>query len=306
MTTRMTFSHLSVLLLTATLFGSSFFLIKISVGTIPPVTLAAGRTLLAALGLFAVLRLSGQSFPVFGRAWLPIIVLGVLTAAFPYVAIAWGQLHIASSLGGILFATIPVFSVLIAPMFLAEERLTFARIAGALVGLAGVVIAIGTDALIDLGRQALGATVTIGAALSYATGTIYARLQSHYSPLVLAAGQLLIASVLLIPISLVLEAPWSLAPTNAALLSLSVVALLNTAAPALLMFWLVRHAGASNASLLAFFMPVAAILLGVVALNEPLTWSIIIGFGLILVGAAIVTGALSFRRSVLGRESVVR
>ena len=296
MTPRMTLSHWGVLLLTAALFGSSFFFIKISVGSIPPLTLAAGRAVLAAFAMLAVMRLSGARFPALGRAWAPMVVLGLLTAAIPYAAIAWGQLHIDSSLGGILFATIPVFSVLIAPAFLAEERLTASRLIGALIGLMGVAFAIGLDALSNLGVQVVGAAATIAAALSYASGTIYARLKSHLSPLVLAAGQLVMASLVLIPLSLVTEAPWTLAPTDSALLSLIVIALLNTAAPVLLMFWLVRNAGASNASLLAFFMPVAAILLGTSVLGEPLGWMTFVGFALILVGAGVVTGLLRIQR----------
>ncbi len=302
MTPRMTLAHWSVLLLTAALFGSSFFFIKISVASIPPLTLAAGRALLAALALALVVRVAGHRFPAFGRGWWPILVLGVLTAAIPYFAIAWGQTRIDSSLGGILFATIPVFSVLIAPLFLAEERLTTGRLAGAAVGLFGVVLAIGPDALVDLGDQLSGAAATIAAAFSYAAGTIYARLQRQLSPLVLTSGQLLTASALLVPVSLAAEAPWALAPPSPALLSLAVVALLNTAAPVLLMFWLVRRAGASNTSLLAFFMPVAAILLGVVFLGEPLEWTAMLGFAVILLGAGIVSGVFRPRGAKLRGE----
>lgn len=292
MTPRMTLAHWGVLVLTAALFGSSFFFIKISVDSIPPLTLAAGRATLAALALVCVLRAAGARLPALGREWLPILVLGLLTAAFPYAAIAWGQRHIDSSLGGILFATIPVFSVLIAPLFLKEERFTAGRVAGAAIGLTGVAMAIGLDALMHLEGHLMGAAATLAAALSYASGTIYARLQSHLSPLVLATGQLVIGSLVLVPLSLTMDAPWTLAPSQTALISLGVVALVNTAAPVLLVFWLVRNAGASNTALLAFFMPVAAILLGTLVLGEPLSWGAFGGFALILVGAGLVTGTL--------------
>lgn len=292
----MTTKQWAALLLTASLFGSSFFFIKLAVGSIPPLTIAAGRAVLAAVVVYGFMRIAGQRFPKLGGAWVPLIVLGVLTAVIPYAAIAWGQAHIDSSLGGILFATIPVFSVLIAPLVLRDESFTVERLLGAALGFGGVVIIVGPTALGGLGTHAAGAAVTVLAAFSYAAGGIYARRYPDLSPVVMAAGQLVTASVLLVPLSLMADAPWTLNPTEIAIGSLLVVALFSTAVPVLLLFWLVRNAGATNASLLAFFMPVAAILLGVGFLGERLSWTAIAGFSLIIFGAAIVTGNLALRK----------
>ncbi|WP_298986182.1 EamA family transporter [uncultured Roseibium sp.] len=288
----------AVLLLTAALFGSSFLFIKLAVESIPPVTLAAGRAALAALAVHLFMRLSGERLPSPGKSWQPIIVLGVLTAIIPYIAIAYGQTHIASSLGGILFATIPVFSVLIAPVFLQEEQLTSSRLFGVAIGFAGVVLAIGPDAFSHLDTQLVGAGVTVLAALSYATGNIYARATGQLKPVVLASGQLIVAAIVLVPLSMIVDFPWTLSPGPSQLVNLIVVALFNTAAPVMLMFWLIRNAGASNASLLAFFMPVASVLLGVFVLSESLSWTTGIGFALIVLGAVLVTGNLRLRRPV--------
>ena len=296
MTRSMSLPLWGVLILTATLFGSSFLFIKISVASIPPFTLAAGRAALAAIAVVLFLYLNGGRLPKPGRVWVPIIVLGLLTAVIPYVAIAVGQVHIDSSLGGILFATIPVFSVLIAPLVLKEEQLTPSRIFGVLTGFTGVILAIGPSAFSDLGTQVLGAGVTVAAALSYASGTIFARTLSGTSPVVLAAGQLLVAALVLTPVSLLVDAPWTLSPTLGPMTSLVAVALLNTAIPVLLMFWLVGKAGASNTSLLAFFMPVASVTLGVLVLGEGLGWFAILGFGFIIFGAGLVTGTFGFPR----------
>ncbi len=285
----------AVLLLTAGLFGSSFFFIKLTVDTIPPLTVAAGRASLAAVVVYFFMRMLGQRFPRLGRDWIAIAVLGFLTAVVPYVAIAWGQQHIDSSLGGILFATIPIFSVLVAPVFLAEESLTTMRLLGALIGLAGVALIIGPEALSGIDTQIFGAAITLVAALSYATGNIYARSQAQLSPVVMAAGQFLIATMVLIPLSILIDAPFTLNYAQTAVVSLVAVALFCTAIPSLLLFWLVRHAGATNASLLAFFMPVAAVMLGVGMLGEALTWLTLAGFGLIIFAAAIVTGRFAAR-----------
>lgn len=296
MTSGISTRHWAVLLLTSSLFGSSFFFVKLAVDSIPPLTLAAGRAGLAAIAVYAFMRLSGQHFPKLGRDWGPLIVLGILTAVIPYVAVAWGQVYIDSSLGGILFATIPVFSVLMAPLMLEDEAFTVERLLGASVGFGGVVLIVGPTVLGGLGAQALGAIVTIVAAFSYATGGIYARRHPKLSPVVMAAGQLVVGTAIMIPLSLAVDAPWALAPSGTAIAGLVAVALIGTAVPALLLFWLIRNAGATNASLLAFFMPVAAVLLGVSVLGERLDWAAIAGLGFIILGAAIVTGNIALRR----------
>lgn len=297
MTQKMTLPLWGALILTASLFGSSFLFTKISVAGIPPLTLAAGRAALAAVVVFAFLRLSGGRLPPPGQDWIPIVLVGLLTAAIPYAAVAWGQLHIDSSLGGILFATIPVFSVLVAPLVLPEEHLNPGRIIGVVIGFGGVVLAIGPGALAGLGAQVLGAAITILAALSYAAGNIYARTQGGINPVVLASGQLIVATAVLVPASLLFDAPWTLSPDAVQYASLAVMALFSTAMPVLLMFWLIRTAGASNTSLLAFFIPVAAVLLGVAGLGEQLDWFAVAGFGLIILGAALVTGNIRLGRS---------
>lgn len=302
MTRSMSPTPWGALLLTAALFGSSFLFIKVSVAGIPPFTFATGRAILAAVAVVAFLHLSGGRLPKPGKVWLPMIVLALLTAVIPYVAIAFGQLHIDSSLGGILFATIPVFSVLLAPLVLAEEHLTPTRVFGVLIGFAGVILAIGPGAFSTLGTQVLGAGVTVFAALSYAIGTLFARTLSSTSPVVLAAGQLVVASFALIPLSLLIDTPWSLSPEPAHLVGLVVVALFNTAIPVLLMFWLIGKAGASNTSLLAFFMPVASVLLGVLVLGESLGWFAILGFGFIISGAGLVTGTFRIPRRTDARH----
>ncbi len=286
----------AVLLLTAALFGSSFFFIKLAVGSIPPLTIAAGRALIAAVVVYGFLRSMGLRFPGTISGWTPLLILGVLTAAIPYAAIAWGQAHIDSSLGGILFATIPVFSVLIGPLLLDDETFTLQRLTGVAIGFAGVVVIIGPTVLAGLGTQVVGAAVTVLAALSYAAGGIYARRQPQLSPVLMAAGQLVTASLLLIPMALFADRIWLLEPSDIAVGSLLVVALFSTAVPVLLLFWLVRNAGATNASLLAFFMPVAAVLLGVGVLGEQLSLTAVAGFGLIILGAAIVTGNVTLRK----------
>ncbi len=150
------------------------------------------------------------------------------------------------------------------------------------------------EALAGVGGQVAGALATLGAAFSYAMGGIYARTQAGLSPVVMAVGQLVTGSIILIALALALDAPWTLAPPVEAIGAVAAVAVVSTAVPALLLFWLIRRAGATNGSLLAFFMPVVAVALGAVVLGERLPWQAFAGLGLILLGAAAVNGRIPF------------
>ena len=284
----MTLRQWGMILLTAALFGSSFFFIKLAVADLPPMTIAAGRALIAALVVASVARALGAKLPRPGRGWRPLIVVGILTAALPYALIAAGQARIDSSLGGILFATIPLFSLFLSRAFLPDAPLSAGRIAGALIGLAGVALAIGPGALAGLTSQLAGVGMTLAAAASYAAGAVYTRSLARASPLVLAAGQLLVAAPLLAGAALLSERPWALAPATPALGALLAVGLVSTALPTLLFFRLVREVGPARASILTLFMPVFALLLGTLVLGERPGPAMFAGLVLILAGAALI------------------
>jgi len=196
-----------------------------------------------------------------------------------------------------------VFSVLLAPAFIRDETLTPGRLFGAVVGLAGVVTVVGPEALAGLDAQLLGAIVTLLAALSYALGGIYARRRGDLAPGAMAAGQLIVAALILVPLSLVVDAPWTLTPSASALSALAAAAILCTAAPIVLLFWLIRQVGASNGSLVAFFIPVVAVSLGTALMAEALPWPVFAGLGMILFGAAVISGRVRLSRPArsLGR-----
>lgn len=296
MSQTMTARHWLALISTAFLFGSSFFFIKLAVEDIPPLTLAAVRAGIAAGVVLAFVLVRGEALPRIGRGWIPLVVLGLLTASIPFAAIAFGQQTIDSSLGGILFATIPVFSVLMAPMALDEEHYDINRLLGAAIGFGGVVVIVGLESGLLFSGQALGAFLTLAGALSYALGGIYARRQTAISPTIMASGQLIVATIVLGAASLALESPTAIRADGMAAAAVLGVALFSTALPTLMLFWLVRTVGATNTSLLAFFMPVSAILLGVILLGETVGWREATGLILIVAGVSLVTGRPGLRR----------
>ncbi len=203
----MTGKHWLVLLLTAAMFGSSFLFIKIAVADVPPLSIAAARVGIAAPLVWVFLRLTGGALPRLGAGWAPFVLVGCLAGVIPFTAIAWGQLHIDSGLAGILFGTIPVFSVLFAPLIARDETVTSARLFGALVGVGGVAVVIGPQAFAGLEGKLLGAGVTLLAALSYALGATYTRRRQDIPPVTMAAGQLIVAAAILVPLSALVDAP---------------------------------------------------------------------------------------------------
>jgi drug/metabolite transporter (DMT)-like permease len=280
----------SMVLAVGALFGSSFLFINVAVDTVPPLTLAAARTLLAAPVIWLFLRLNGIRLPRPGRAWIPLLIIGLLTGAIPFATVAVGQRHIDSGLAGILFGAIPVFAIIVSHFLIPDERLTADKALGALIGLGGVILVIGPEALAGLGDQLLGQAATLVAALSYTLGAAYGRLQSAVPPPLQAAGQTIGGAIILVPIALIFDAPWTLAPGPLALGALVAMGIVSTALPSLLFFRLIGTVGATNTSLATFFIPVTAVALGALVLGEQLPPLSFAGLGLILLGAAIVTG----------------
>lgn len=292
MSTRMNAGQWGMVVAVGALFGSSFLFVNVAVAELPPLTLAAARALLAAPVIWLALRLGGVRLPRPGRGWIPLLIIGALTGAIPFSAIALGQRHIDSGLAGILFGAIPMFTILGSHVLLADERLSVDKVLGALIGLGGVVLVIGPEALQGLGEQVFGQAITLVAALSYALGGIYGRMRTDVPPLLQAAGQTMGGALILVPIALVVDAPWTLAPAPLALGALVALGVVSTALPSLLFFRLIGTVGATNTSLATFFIPVTAVALGALVLAERLPPLAFAGLALILLGAAVINGRL--------------
>ncbi len=274
-----------LLVLTSVIFGSSFFLNKIAVGGFPPLTVALGRSMLALPISWSVLRLSGGRLPPPGREWYILILLGLTGVALPFTALAWGQMYIESGLAAIIFASIPVFTVAFAPFLIPEEPFTSARALGVALGMGGVVLVIGPSALHGASDQLFGELITMVPPICYAFNGILVRRQRRTSPVLLNTGQFLFGTIFLLPLSLLVDRPWRLSPSVEAVEALAAIGALGTAVPTLLIFWLIGRMGATTSSLSAFFVPVFAVFLGAVLLNEWLPWQAYAGLGLVLGGA---------------------
>jgi len=288
----------SLLLALSLLWGGSFFFVGVAVKALPPFTIVLLRVAIAAVALHLVLRLTRTTMSWGGKTWLAFFGMGLLNNAIPFSLIVWGQTHIASGLASILNATTPLFTVLIAHGLTTDERLSKGRIAGVLIGFAGVIVLIGPQALAGLGQDVMAQLAILGAAISYGFAAIFGRRFKRMGvpPLATAAGQVTASSLLLLPVALAVDRPWILAwpdlPVWAAILGL---ALLSTALAYVVFFRILASAGAVNLSLVTFLIPVSAILLGVAILGERLATTDFLGLALVGLGLAAIDGRLALR-----------
>jgi drug/metabolite transporter (DMT)-like permease len=273
------------------LWGGSFFFGKVAVLELPPLTVAFGRVAIAAAILIALARITGVALPATLAAWRPFAIMGLLNNAIPFVLILWGQTHIPSGLAAILNATTPLFTVLVAHAATRDERLTPSRLVGVTIGLGGVAVMIGPDLLRDLGSNVAAQGACLLAAISYAFAGIYGRRFRGEPALRVAAGQLVMSSLMLAPLALVLDRPWTLTPPSAAAwAALMGTAILSTALGYLIYFRVLARAGATNVLLVTFLIPVSAILLGTLILGEQLAVQHIAGMAAIALGLAAIDG----------------
>jgi drug/metabolite transporter (DMT)-like permease len=287
----MTASDWLLLILLSVLWGASFFFVELAVDDIPPFTLALARCAVAAVFLLVYVRINGFALPQDAATWRSLAVLAALNTLFPFTLIFWGQTHITSSLASILNATAPLFSIVIAHLATSDERMTVPRAFGVVIGFVGTVMMIGVDALRDVGVHVLAQLAIVAAAFCYACSGVYGRRFKAYPPSVVSASIMMIGSAMLLPLSLAVDRPWMLPmPSGVALASMVGLGLISTGLAFLIYFRVLARAGAVNFQLVAFLIPVSAILLGVGVLGERLETRHIVGMAAIAVGLAIIDG----------------
>lgn len=285
------------LLSLAILWGGSFFFAKVAVGELPPLTVVFGRVALAALALNLVVVVSGHGLFRTGSPWRTFFTMGLLNNLLPFALIFWAQTHIASGLASILNATTPLFTALVAHFATNDEQLSGRKISAVLIGFAGVAVLLGPG-LDAISRSDLWSELAcLGAALSYAVAGIYGRRfgRRRVGPIDAAAGQLTASAILILPVMLLVDRPWTLTatPSTAACAALVALALLSTAVAYVLYFRILAVAGATNLLLVTLLIPVAAILLGAGFLGEHLEPRHFAGMGLIGAGLAVIDGRLA-------------
>ena len=285
-----------LLLVLALLWGSSFFFYKVLVAALPPITVVLGRLGIAALAMNLWLWAQGQRMPLEVRLWLRFLLLGFLNCSFPFVLIAWGETRIASGMASILSATTPIFMMAVAHWATEDEKLSPGKALGIVFGLMGVVVLVGPTAF--QGASAVwGQLAVIASSFLYGLGGVYSRRFKDMSPLQAATGQMTGATLLLIPLSLLIDRPWNLAMPHldvwAAWLA---IALVNTALAYVVYYRMVANVGVTYISLVTFLIPIIALFLGSMFLDESVSWRALAGMAIIALGLA-ATDERLFRRA---------
>ena len=289
----------AILLFLSILWGGSFFFIEIALGSVRPFTLVLIRVVLAAAMLWLFLLVKRERLSLPPGALVAFLVLALLNNVIPFILFAWAQETISGGLASILNATTPIWGVIVAHLATADEKATPAKIAGVLLGFAGVALMIGLDFLGEIGGDALAQAECLVATLCYALAGVYARRfrSMGVPPVAVSTGQLTAAALVMLPLVLIFEPPWlATAPTPAAWAALAALALFCTSFAYILYFRLLASAGATNSLLVTFLIPITAILLGALILDERLEPRHFAGMALIGLGLAAIDGRLLSRR----------
>jgi drug/metabolite transporter (DMT)-like permease len=280
------------------LWGSAFLLIEIGLRTIAPMTLVFLRMGIAAPFMLLGLYMLQERLPTDRASWQQLIILGALNAAFPFILFFWGQQYLDSGYASILNATTPLWGVVVAHFLTDDEKATPARIAGVLLGLTGIIVMVGPEAMAGLTQSLLAQIACLVSTLFYGCAAIYGRKlgKSGMTPMVVATGQVITAALIMLPVMLWFDRPWQRPlPSTESLLAATGLAIPATAIAYFFYFKTIDRAGATNAMLVAFIMPVIAVMLGIAFLGEVLTGGQIVGALLIAAGLVAIDGRLLAR-----------
>jgi drug/metabolite transporter (DMT)-like permease len=280
---------LLLLLLLATLWAASYTFIRIGVQTIPPLTLIAARTVIAAALLLAFMRWRAIAVPRDRATWRQFAVQALLNSVVPYTLLAWAQQEVEAGLAAILNSCAPLFAFLANWAITRQEAVTARKLLGVVTGLAGTALVLGTAALHGLGDRLLPQLAIVLATVCYAGAAIYGRNFRGLHPAAPAAGSLVCGAAILLPVAIVVDRPWTVTPSGASLVALLGLAVFSTAMALVVYFRLVATLGAVATTAQAYLRVPIAVAIGMVFLGETLTPSAWIGLLCVVFGVAAMT-----------------
>jgi drug/metabolite transporter (DMT)-like permease len=287
-----------VFVLLGLMWGSSYFFIKIGVEAgLPPLTLVASRLFFGFLVLITVVRLAREPLPRSARQYGHLVVMSVVNIVLPFFLITWGEQSIDSALAAILNATVPLFVIVIAPLFLPDEHVTLNRVVGLAVGFVGVLVLFVPNLGALGGTGLLGWFALLGSSISYAVGNVYAKRNvKGLRPMIPALFQVTFAMLISGALALLIEQPIGRVPvTLEALVAVVWLGIVGSGFAYLAYFRLLSDWGATRTSLVAYLLPVFGIALGTL-IGEEITLNRILGTLLIIAGVALVNSSRGTRR----------
>jgi drug/metabolite transporter (DMT)-like permease len=279
------------------MWGSSYLFIKIGVEAgLPPFTLITLRLGIGFMLLATVVLIAREAMPRSAKTYGHLIVMGAVNIAIPFSLITWAELTVDSALAAILNAAVPLFVIVIAAIFLRDERITLNRLAGLAVGFVGVAILVGFDPADVASADLAGELALIGSTISYAVGAVYSRRNIHgLRPMIPALFQVAFALVMVTVLAFVFERPLEVPMTPNAIFAVIWLGVLGSGVAYLVFFRILGRWGATRTSMVAYLLPVYGIALGALVLNEPIDIRLLIGTALVIGGVALVNSRYGAR-----------
>ncbi|AJG22088.1 DMT family transporter [Cupriavidus basilensis] len=280
---------MALLLALSTLWGASYTCIRLGVATIPPVTLIAARTWIAAALLMAWMAARGIQIPRGAAVWRRFAVQAMLNSVVPFTLIAWAEQSVPAGLATILNSASPVIAVLGTWLVTRHERITARKLFGVVTGLAGICLIVGTSVLGGLGLQLLAQLAIVAATVCYAGAAIYGRSFKDLPAAAPAAGSMIVGAAVLVPASLVIDRPWTLHPSLSSLAALLALSVFSTALAFVIYFRLVRTLGPVGTTAQAYLRVPIGVGIGIVFLGESLAAGAWAGLACVVAGVAAMT-----------------
>lgn len=281
--------ELPLLVVLATLWGGSYTFIKLGVATIPPVTLIAGRTLIAGLLLLVVMAGRGIHLPKNAATWRRFLFQACLNSVIPWTLIAWAERSVDAGLATILNSTSPIFTFFLTLAMAHQDAPSWRKLFGVVVGMAGICLIIGVQVFHGLGEQLVAQIAIVTATVCYAGGAVFSRGFKELHPMAPAAGSLLCGAAILLPISVIIERPWTLTPSTTSVLALLGLAVFSTAIAFVIYFRLIQTLGSVGTTAQAYLRVPIGVAFGVLLLGERLSPTAWIGLASVVVGVAAMT-----------------
>jgi len=302
MTSRTTRLDWALFVALGLIWGTSYLFIKIGVETLPTFTLVASRLGIGLVFLAAVVAIAGERLPRDPKIYGHLLVMSVVNVALPFALITSAEQTVDSAVAAILNGGVPLFTIVIAALFLHDEPITVNRIAGLLVGYAGLILLVGRGLGSGFGDGAIsGELALLASSASYAFGNVYARRNVRgLRPMIPALFQVMFGFVITGTIALLTERPFEVEWTGRSIFAIAWLGILGSGVAYLVYFRLLKSWGATRTSMVAYLLPIVAIAAGVLVLREVVDAGMLVGTALVIGGVALVNSRFGQRR-IFGR-----
>ncbi|MEP7455085.1 EamA family transporter [Phyllobacterium sp. SB3] len=281
--------EVALLAVLATLWGASYTFIRIGVETIPPITFIAARTLIAGGLLLAIIKMRGLSLPKDPAIWKRFFIQACINSVIPFTLIAWAEQSVNAGLATILNSTTPIFAFLLTVLITRHETVTTRKLFGTFAGVIGISLIIGMEAFQGVGKELLAQLAIVAATISYAVAAIFGRGFKGLDPMMPAAGSMICGAVILIPISLIVDHPWTITPSTDSILALLGLSIFSTALAFVIYFRLIHTLGSVSTTSQAYLRVPIGVGIGVIFLGETLASTAWLGLVFVVIGVAAMT-----------------